>query len=324
MQFAFWEWMIRGDGNLHEEPTYGLGSERPIMREGKLKSTYGPYRARDLFNAPPNREDGPIWTFDRMGATRSQLPNGRVACVGGEHEDFYDPDFCIYSDLVVFDGDEIEIYGYPKEIFPPTDFHTATSVGDRLIIIGGLGYKNERIPGYTPVYALDLSDFHMENFQTSGEMPGWIHEHESRIDDTGTITVRSGEVVRDHQGDQVFVDNFEDYALNLNSRTWRRTTNRNWYQAKISRNDGHVFPLKPYSKAEALLPRAIPHTLLNCEWREAKLLIENVEVSMRVGITNIKIVVKGHLSEELLARLLEEIQMNAQTLMRCKCSVQLL
>ena len=88
------------------------------MREGKLKSGYGPYRARDLFNIPLNREDGPIWTFDRMGATRNQSANGRVICVGGEHEDFDDPDFCIYNDVAVLGpAGEVEIYGYPKEPF---------------------------------------------------------------------------------------------------------------------------------------------------------------------------------------------------------------
>ena len=55
------------------------------MREGILKSTYGPYRARDLFQVPLNRDDGPIWTFDRMGQSRIELPDGRLVCVAGEH-----------------------------------------------------------------------------------------------------------------------------------------------------------------------------------------------------------------------------------------------
>jgi len=52
---------------------------------GCLKSRYGPRRARDLFNIPVNREDGPIWTFDRMGATETELPDGRLVRIGGEH-----------------------------------------------------------------------------------------------------------------------------------------------------------------------------------------------------------------------------------------------
>jgi hypothetical protein len=291
---------------------------------GKLKSSYGPYRARDLFNVPLNHEDGPIWTFDRMGATQNRLPDGRVVCVGGEHEDFYDPDFCIYNDVIVFNLDgEIRIYGYPKEVFPPTDFHTATLVGNQLIVIGGLGYDNKRILGHTPVYALDLIDFHIDKIETSGAMPGWIQKHEAEINDASIITIRGGEVVRDYQGDQLYVSNFEDYALDLNSRTWRQNTNRKWYCAKIWRDDkGPLLPVKPYSKAEALLPRTIPHTLINCGWRDAKILIENVEVSIRVGLFDIEIVVLGRIEQELLTRLSEEIQMNAQILMKCKCSLR--
>lgn len=39
----------------------------------------------------------PVWCFTRWGATRTKLPDGRVVCIGGEHEDSYDPDFCIYN-----------------------------------------------------------------------------------------------------------------------------------------------------------------------------------------------------------------------------------
>jgi hypothetical protein len=160
MTLAFWEWMIRG---TEAAPNDAEGSSEdwgPLMREGKLKSSYGPYRARDLFNIPLNREDGPIWTFDRMGATRSFLPDGRVICVGGEHEDFYDPDFYIYNDVVVLGPHRrIEIYGYPKEVFPPMDFHTATVAGDRIVIVGGLGYVKDRRPGHIPVHEIDLSQY---------------------------------------------------------------------------------------------------------------------------------------------------------------------
>lgn len=41
--------------------------------------------------------DVPVWCFVRYGATRTKLPDGRVVCIGGEHEDAYDPDFCIYN-----------------------------------------------------------------------------------------------------------------------------------------------------------------------------------------------------------------------------------
>ncbi|KAK0623763.1 hypothetical protein B0T14DRAFT_517016 [Immersiella caudata] len=44
---------------------------------------------------------GPTWCFDRFGRTATWLPDGRIVFIGGEHEDGYDPDFCIYNDVVV-------------------------------------------------------------------------------------------------------------------------------------------------------------------------------------------------------------------------------
>jgi hypothetical protein len=76
MDLAFWEWMIRG---AQEPSTDGEGPLEEVglvMRGGMLKSGFGPYRARDLFNIPVSREEGPVWTFERMGATRSPLPAG--------------------------------------------------------------------------------------------------------------------------------------------------------------------------------------------------------------------------------------------------------
>ena len=81
-----------------------------------------------------------------------------MICIAGEHEDYYDPDFCIYNDVVVLGLDgSVEIYGYPKDVFPPTDFHTATLVGDRVIVIGRLGYMGSDIPARRRCIALDLA-----------------------------------------------------------------------------------------------------------------------------------------------------------------------
>jgi hypothetical protein len=186
MNFAFWEWMIRGAQEPLTDGEGPLEEAGLAMREGMLKSGFGPYRARDLFNIPVIREEGPIWTFERMGATRSPLPDGRVVCIAGEHEDFYDPDFYIYNDVVVLGPTgQIEIFGYPKEVFPPTDFHTATLAYDQIVIIGCVGYKNERRLGYTPVYSLNLSNYSISEVKSSGEMPGWISKHEATYDPNG-------------------------------------------------------------------------------------------------------------------------------------------
>ena len=71
--------------------------------------------------------------------------------IAGEHEDFYDPDFCIYNDVFVERARRPPgIYRYPKDVFPPTDFHTATLVGDEIILIGSLGYRDLRRAGRSP------------------------------------------------------------------------------------------------------------------------------------------------------------------------------
>ena len=98
------------------------------------------------------------WCARRFGQSLTLLPDGRAIQIGGEHEDFYDSDFCIYNDEFVHHPDDrIDIFCYPEEVFPPTDFHTATLIGDSIYIIGGLGYQGQRQFGETPVYRLDTT-----------------------------------------------------------------------------------------------------------------------------------------------------------------------
>lgn len=69
-------------------------------------------------------------------STRSstRLRNGREIYIAGEHEDWYDPDFYIYNDVIVIHPNlEIQIYGYPRTVFRATDFHSATLVQDESI-----------------------------------------------------------------------------------------------------------------------------------------------------------------------------------------------
>ena len=294
------------------------------MRDGKLKSGYGPYRARDLFKVPVNREDGPIWTFERYGATRSELPDGRVVCIGGEHEDYYDADFCIYNDVIVFGPeDQIEIFGYPKEVFPPTDFHSASLLKDRIIIVGSLGYMQERRPGYTPVYSLDLSSYHISEIKTSGEMPGWISEHESVLDSDGTITIRGGKVIEQKDGKQQYRRNIEDYALNLRSGVWSRLTYRNWRQFSIRPEDNQLFVMERGLNPENLIPRAAERTVEpDEESRRIQIVVSGVPISLIVGVSSIEIIVEGEMPGELCLRVAEEIRANAEAVIKHTCVLE--
>jgi hypothetical protein len=284
---------------------------------------WGPWRARDFFKIPMKREEGPIWTFDRMGNTATELPDGRVVCVAGEHEDYYDPDFYIYNDVVVFTpAGDIEIYGYPKDVFPPTDFHSATLLGDQIILIGCMGYDLDRRSGHTPVYALNLSDYHIEEIKTSGEMPGWISEHEAEVNADGIVLIRGGDVFEKRGDRWRRRRNLEEYALDVRSGVWGRVTNRNWPQFTIHRADRKVFDERP--EPEHLLPRTVDYVVLprTKEQPEENVLViavEGLPVVVTVEFDEIWIVVQGELPDELLLRVAEEMRSAAEAAIQQPC-----
>lgn len=166
----------------------------------------------------------PVWSFDRFGKSITPLKDGRFIEIAGEHEDHYDPDFCIYNDVFVHkDNGECDIYTYPREIFPPTDFHTATLVGEHIYIIGSLGYLEDRHPGYTPVYRLNIDTLKIEKVDTSGNMPGWINGHKAHYDGE-LITIKGGKLIITKNGKEDHVDNEHEYSLCLNTMSWKKLT----------------------------------------------------------------------------------------------------
>lgn len=321
MQLAFWEWMIRGEDVYPVEQEGNLAEAGQMMRDGKLKSAYGPYRARDLFKVALNREDGPMWTFERYGATRTELPDGRLVWIGGEHEDFYDPDFCIYNDVVVVGPeDQIEIYGYPKEVFPPTDFHTATLVGDRIIIVGNLGYARDRVPGYTPVYALNLSGYHISEIRTSGPTPGWISKHEATLGPDEIISIRGGQLFERKDGKGRYKRSVEDYALDPRAGVWKRLTERNWPQFSIKQEDDGLFVLDHDVRTQDLIPEGLKRIPVEEEsHREARFLVRGVPIRVIAGVQWIEIIVEGDLPEEILREMPEVFRSRIETLCKKKC-----
>ncbi len=187
------------------------------------------YGARNRFNDPVQhacRAGGsrgtPVWCAHRFGQSLTRLPDGRTVLVGGEHEDSYDPDFCIYNDVFVFSPDgTLRIFGYPETVFPPTDFHTATLVGDWIYLIGGLGYWGER--GDTaPVRRLSTSDFHIETVRATGKPPGWLYRHQAALDGGG-IRVWGGTLIRRRFGKEDSVDNPSAFRLDLETGVWLET-----------------------------------------------------------------------------------------------------
>ncbi len=173
--------------------------------------------------APTIQDIEPVWCARRFGQSISFLPDGRIIQVAGEHEDSYDPDFCIYNDVFVHYPDgRLEIYGYPEAVFPPTDFHTATLIADTLYLIGSLGYYHQRSPGGpTPVFGLNVNTLRIERLHTRGDAPGWIHRHRAkRVSDT-RILVFDGLVEQNTPGRE-HVKNTDAFELDLDTLCWKR------------------------------------------------------------------------------------------------------
>jgi hypothetical protein len=206
--------------------------------EWLVKSKLSAFNATEQLHGPSAMDAGPGWCFDRFGQSVTELNDGRTVLIAGEHEDHYDADFFIYNDVVVIKPDgRIIIFGFPREIFPPTDFHSATLDGSRIIIIGSLGYQEERTPGVTPIAIFDLETFAITSVVTSGIAPGWIHDHSAVLsEDAASITIRGGKLDRGGE-DRSLVENIDDWRLHLTEWRWERLTERRWQRWEFTRGD---------------------------------------------------------------------------------------
>jgi hypothetical protein len=320
MHLELWEWMIRAADRV----AGGSGTSHWNFEEGKLLGAQTPYAVRQMLNVELDCAAGPIWTFDRLGATQTTLADGRIVCVGGEHEDFYDPDFCIYNDVVVLGpAAEIEIYGYPKEVFPPTDFHTATLAGHEIIVIGSIGYKDARRYGYTPAYRLDLADYHMTELVSSGDMPGWISKHTARLEGNDTIVITGGHAVLKGDAQEVYRPNIEEYALDVGSGRWQRLTHRNWRQFGIRMERHGMFDINHWPTPKKLLPEGIEYSVVECDsLLGLRIMVRGVAVAVSIGVSGIKILVEGELARDLVDRIVESVRLNAEKAVEGRCLLQ--
>ena len=216
--------------------------------EWLIKSRLSAYAANQKFNDSSALDAGPGWCFDRFGQSSTTLPDGRTILIAGEHEDYYDRDFNIFNDLVIRHPDgEIDIYGYPVEAFPPTDFHSATLTGNNIIIIGNLGYPEQRKPGKTQVLILNLATLSISSVQTCGSSPGWIHGHKATLGGSeDSILVRGGKI--DPGGENAsLVENIDDWRLRVAGWRWERLTERLWQRWELvgtGRRRNHLWEIQ--------------------------------------------------------------------------------
>lgn len=234
-------------------PRFGGANPEPMANpvwDWLIRTGLNAYQANERLGGPDSFDAGPCWSFDRFGRSSTLLADGRLVLIGGEHEDSYDSDFCIYNDVVVRHPDgRLEVFGYPKEVFPPTDFHSATLVGERVMLIGSLGYAESRRPGATQVLELDIATMAIRKVATHGVSPGWIHGHSAELAADGcSITVRSGRL---DQGEshRSLVENIDDWRLHLFDGRWERLTERRWSRWEVRRTDNQRNHLWNYQTA---------------------------------------------------------------------------
>ncbi len=191
-------------------------------RVAMVRSVAIAYRARKRFDDEYRYEGCPIpgirrpdipWCFHRFGQSITRMPDGRRILIAGEHEDGYDFDFWIYNDVTVLHPDgRVQVFGYPDDVFEPTDFHTATLWGGCIWIVGGLGYTWQR-DGSIPVYRLDPESYAIERVQTGGQPLPRICEHKARLDGD-TIEISGGKLTKPYK------DNRSKHGLYLPTLTW--------------------------------------------------------------------------------------------------------
>jgi hypothetical protein len=214
--------------------------------EWLIESRLDAFSANEAFKGPSSIDAGPMWSFQRFGQSTTQLPDGRSVLIGGEHEDHYDSDFFIYNDVVIAAEDECpRIMGYPRDVFPPTDFHSATLLGERIVLIGNLGHLEDRRADATQLLVLDCGDWSVSRCRATGDAPGWIHGHQAGLQGDARILVTGGKV--DRGAGFSLAENIDDWLLHVDGWCWERLTKRQWPRFEIHRLDNapnHLWELR--------------------------------------------------------------------------------
>jgi len=120
----------------------------------------------------------PYWNVNRLGMSCTVIGD-KTIFIGGEHEDYYDPNFYVYNDVIVVTDETVRVYGYSYHVFPPTDFHCAIAIDDHIWILGNVGYYS-REREVIQVCRLHVPTMKMELLDASGDAPPWINFHESQ------------------------------------------------------------------------------------------------------------------------------------------------
>jgi len=293
-----------------------------------------------------------------MGQSRTELADGRVFWIAGEHEDYYDPDFFIYNDVIIEHGDgAVQILGYPKEAFRPTDFHTATAInrGKEILLIGNIGYPDDREVGHTQVYSLNTDTLAIGEISTTGNPPGWISKHTAQLNEDASAIVVSGGNLLTEDG---FLENIDDWSLSLADFSWTRLTVRKWTRFQVARCDKASLHLWSYEMRkfaldhpgagfdrendladeigtepnmdayESLYRPQVTHTPLDpkdeCDedWRTKRINVEGVQVRYVDDMDHVTVTVEGNLDRTIVEALAEDLQAKLALVENADCRIK--
>lgn len=307
MLLEHWEWMVRHAAGPHS-----------VRNELGLEPNYTRCSGGVCLPSDPD------WCFQRFGMSRTRMPDGRIICIAGEHEDWYDPDFCIYNDVIVLRPEqgqtgvtpgsgEVELYGYPRDVFPPTDFHSATLVGNNIYAVGRLGYQQERRHGVTPIFAIDTASYSVAQIAAAGPCPGWIYEHHASYDSARhAITVRGGKTDTPGAGERN-PSNLAAHRLYLDAMRWEIISVREAHRRFLVEASGELAEEFLGPGANTLTPSGIRHSPLEPRCPESsdhQIDIDGVRVAFRSFYNEVQVFVEGELPTDLVDALLAEISGN--------------
>ncbi len=186
----------------------------------RMKEDFSPYHIRQHLEKLGYTIEQPIWTFlSRMGQSKTLLPDETKVFIGGEYEDFYDPDFRVYNDIVIQKPDgEIQLWNYSLEQFPATDFHVAhyDKNSHSIFLIGNLGYPETRKEGITQVLKVNLKTMNIEQLACFGKMPSWLNHHEMKVINDDELEFKNGYLIKEKK----YLRNLYTWRLSLRTLEW--------------------------------------------------------------------------------------------------------
>ena len=355
--FRQWQKARRGQSSAED-------MTNPVWR-WLFRGRVDPYHANEHFKSRLGKMFGtvdfpsePRWAGCRMGRSRTQLSDGRTFWIAGEHEDYYDPDFYIYNDVIIEPAvGDVRIYGYPESIFPPTDFHSATAINQEktILLIGSIGYADNRDVGRTQVYALDTDTLAIAEIASTGDQPGWISKHNATLNDDGSSIVVSGGAVMTVEG---FLESIDDWSLSLGDFRWTRLTKRKWIRFQVGRTDRAGLHLWKYDMRKlaiehpgagfdreddlaaeigvepnmevyaALYTPPIPHSPIEQEpeneddWRTKKMVIEGVRVRFVDDRDHLTVTIEGDLPKAIVDTLAEDLRSKLALVENTDCQIR--